>query len=73
MEEDVIIVKGAIKTVLPKGEFKVILDNTEHTLHCRPSGKMRKNYIKMVEGDRVMVRVSKYDIDKGVIVYRGWK
>lgn len=73
MEEKVVVLKGIIKNVLPKGEFKVELVNNEHVVHCRPSGKMRTNYIKMIAGDKVMVRVSVYDINKGVIVYRGWK
>ncbi len=71
MEE--IILKGKVEAVLPKGEFRVKLEEVENTVHCRPSGKMRKNYIKMTEGDKVMVRVTPYDISKGVIVFRGWK
>lgn len=71
MEE--VILKGIVEAVLPKGEFRVKLVDSDNKLHCRPSGKMRKNYIKMTEGDKVMVRVTPYDIKKGVIVYRGWK
>ncbi len=71
MEE--IIIKGTVDAVLPKGEFRVKLIETGTNVHCRPSGKIRKNYIKMTTGDRVMVKVTPYDITKGVIVYRGWK
>lgn len=71
MEE--VIVKGIVETVLPKGEFKVKVLENNHFLHCRPSGKIRKNYIKIFTGDKVMVRVTSYDVTKGVIVYRGWK
>ncbi len=71
MEE--IVIKGIVEAVLPKGEFRVKLEETGTTVHCRPSGKMRKNYIKMTEGDKVMVKVTPYDITKGLIVYRGWK
>ncbi len=71
MEE--IVLKGTIESVLPKGEFKVKLVDNGVILHSRPSGKMRTNYIKMVSGDKVMVRVTPYDLSKGVIVYRGWR
>ena len=65
--------RGNIKAVLPRGEFKVTLEEKpEVTVHCRPSGKMRKFYIKMVEGDKVMVRMTPYDLSKGVITFRGW-
>ncbi|BDV03572.1 MAG: translation initiation factor IF-1 [Candidatus Hepatoplasma scabrum] len=70
MEE--FIVKGYIDAILPKGEFRVRLDENNHLVHCRPSGKIRTNYIKMVNGDKVMVRITPYDLSKGVIVYRGW-
>jgi len=63
--------KGKVDGVLPKGEFRVKIEENGHLVHCRPSGKIRKNYIKMVEGDKVVVRMSPYDLDKGVIVYRG--
>ncbi len=66
--------KGSVSAVLPRGEFKVRLaDKPEIIVHCRPSGKMRKYYIKMVEGDKVMVRMTPYDLGKGVITFRGWK
>lgn len=65
--------RGSVAAVLPRGEFKVKLeDKPEVIVHCRPSGKMRKYYIKMVEGDKVMVRMTPYDLEKGVIIFRGW-
>ena len=66
-------VKGYIDAVLPRGEFKVRLDEKDVVVHCRPSGKIRKYYIKMVTGDKVMVRMTPYDLTKGVIILRGWK
>ena len=66
-------VKGKVEAVLPRGEFKVKLEGKEVIVHCRPSGKMRKFYIKMVVGDKVMVRMTPYDLTKGVITFRGWK
>lgn len=72
---DFTIMRGKIDRVLPKGEFKVKLETKvgEHYVQCRPSGKMRTHYIKMIEGDKVMVKMTPYDLTKGVIVYRGWK
>lgn len=69
MEE--FILKGKVTRVLPKGEFKVALEENGVEVHCRPSGKMRKYYIKMVEGDQVLVRMTPYDLTKGVITQRG--
>lgn len=70
MEE--FVVKGIVEAVLPRGEFKVKLEGKDAVVHCRPSGKIRKFYIKMVVGDKVMVRMTPYDLTKGVIVHRGW-
>ncbi len=66
-------VKGNVTAVLPRGEFKVKLVDNDVVVHCRPSGKMRKFYIKMVEGDQVLVRMTPYDLTKGVITQRGWE
>ena len=69
MSENMIIT-GRITQVIPGGGFKVELEN-KHILHCHVSGKVRKNYIKLVMGDLVTVEVSPYDLTKGRIVYRG--
>lgn len=69
MSENMIIT-GHIVQVIPGGDFKVELENG-HTLHCHVSGKVRKNYIKLLMGDLVTVEVSPYDLTKGRIVYRG--
>lgn len=65
-----LIITGTIVQVIPGGDFKVKLEN-DHVLHCHVSGKVRKNYIKLVMGDLVTVEVSPYDLTKGRIVYRG--
>ncbi len=65
-----LIITGKIVQVIPGGDFKVELENS-HILHCHVSGKVRKNYIKLVMGDLVTVEVSPYDLSKGRIVYRG--
>ena len=53
-----------------KGAFRVQLDNTEHIVLCRLSGKLRKHYIKVIPGDRVSIEVTPFDLGKGRIVYR---
>ncbi len=65
-----IFMYGSIVQVIPGGDFKVELENG-HVLHCHVSGKVRKNYIKLVMGDIVTVEISPYDLTKGRIVYRG--
>ncbi len=65
-----IFMYGKIVQVIPGGDFKVELENS-HVLHCHVSGKVRKNYIKLVMGDLVTVEISAYDLTKGRIVYRG--
>lgn len=75
MKEKEIIMQGIVDKVLPKGEFKIkiVTETGEYFIQCRPSGKMRTNYIKMIEGDKVMVKLTSYDLTKGLIIYRGWK
>lgn len=70
MSEENLIILGNIIQVIPGGDFRVKLENG-HDLHCHVSGKVRKNYIKLVLGDLVTVEVSPYDLTKGRIVYRG--
>ena len=69
-EKENLIITGKITQVIPGGDFKVELENG-YTIHCHVSGKVRKNYIKLVMGDLVTVEVSPYDLTKGRIVYRG--
>ena len=67
-----LVTLGNIVQVIPGGDFKVKLDNG-HVLHCHVSGKVRKNYIKLVMGDLVTVEISPYDLSKARIIYRGKK
>ncbi len=52
------------------GLFRVRVDNTEQYIICQPSGKIRKNKIVIVPGDRVTVEVSPYDLTRGRISRR---
>ena len=68
-EEEAIEFEGVITETLPGGKFKVMLDN-EHEILAHISGKIRKNRVRVLLGDRVKVEVSPYDITKGRIVHR---
>ncbi|MCH9665396.1 MAG: translation initiation factor IF-1 [Gammaproteobacteria bacterium] len=60
---------GKVVDKMPNAMFKIKLKN-ERELIATLSGKMRKNYIRILPGDEVTVEVSPYDISKGRIVYR---
>jgi translation initiation factor IF-1 len=62
-------VDGVIEEALPNATFKVKLDNG-HSILAQISGKMRMHYIKILQGDRVTVELSPYDLTKGRITYR---
>ncbi len=68
-KEDVIEMEGVVSESLPSTMFRVQLDNG-HAVLCHISGKMRKNYIRILEGDRVRVEMTPYDLSKGRIVFR---
>jgi len=62
-------VEGKVTTVLPNTMFRVELANG-HQVLAHISGKMRKYYIKIVPGDRVLVELSPYDLNRGRVTYR---
>ena len=62
-------VRGEVMESLPNSTFRVKLDN-EHVVLCHISGRIRKHYIRILTGDRVIVEFSPYDLTKGRIVYR---
>ena len=68
-EKDLLEFEGQITEVLPNQMFRVMLDN-EHTITAYTGGKMRQFRIRMIQGDRVTVEMSPYDLDKGRIIYR---
>jgi len=67
--EDKLLVEGVVRETLPNTMFRVKLDIGGETL-AHISGKMRVNYIKILQGDRVKVEITKYDPSRGRIVYR---
>jgi translation initiation factor IF-1 len=68
-KEDVIEVDGIVIDCLPGTTFKIKLENG-HEILGHISGRLRKNYIKIVEGDKVKVEMSPYDLTKGRITWR---
>ena len=68
-KEDVIEVEGTVVEALPNTNFKVELENG-HQILAHISGKLRKNYIKILPGDKVKVELSPYDLSKGRITWR---
>ena len=70
MKDDVITVEGEVVENLPNTLFKVKLLNSEKVILCYLSGKMRKNYIKILPGDKVKIELTHYDLNRGRIIYR---
>ena len=62
--------EGRVVDTLPNTTFRVQLTNG-HTVSAHISGKMRKNYIRILTGDAVTVELTPYDLTKGRIIYRG--
>lgn len=68
--KDLFELEGEIIDVLPNQMFKVKLDHNEHIVTAYTGGKMRQFRIRLVQGDRVRVEMTPYDLDKGRIVFR---
>lgn len=69
MKKDVIEVEGKIIETMPNAMFRVELDTGQIVL-AHVSGKIRKNFIRVLLGDKVKVELSPYDLTKGRITYR---
>lgn len=67
--EDAITLEAVVKEALPNATFRVELENG-HEVLARVSGKMRKFFIRILPGDKVLVELSPYDLTKGRIVFR---
>jgi translation initiation factor IF-1 len=68
-KEDLIQVEGTVLKVLPATMYRVELENG-HEILAHISGKMRKHFIRITNGDKVTVEMSPYDLSKGRITYR---
>ena len=69
MAKEAIEMQGTVTEVLPDTNFRVQLENG-HEVLAYISGRMLKNYIRILEGDRVTVELSPYDLRRGRITYR---
>ena len=68
-KEELLQFEGLVNEILPDGRYRVQLDNG-HLLVAYTAGRMRKNRIKTLAGDRVTVEVSPYDLEKGRLIFR---
>jgi len=68
-KEDLIEFSGIVSELLPNAMFRVKLEN-DHEVLAQVSGKMRKNRIRVLAGDRVNVEMTPYDLSKGRIIFR---
>ncbi len=69
MAKEAIEIEGVVSEVLPNTTFRVELENG-HEVLAYLSGKMRKHYIRVLEGDRVKCELSPYDLSRGRVTYR---
>ena len=69
-EENILTFSGVVTELLKNAMFKVTLENG-HEVIAHASGKLRKNRIRVLQGDKVTVDVSAYDLKKGRITFRG--
>ena len=67
--EEAMEFEGLVTELLPEGRFRVELEN-KHSILAYTAGRMRKNRIRTLVGDRVTVEMTPYDLTKGRIIYR---
>ena len=68
-KEELLEMNGVVMEVLPDARYRVTLDNG-HDLVAYSAGKMRKNHIRIIAGDKVSLELSPYDLSKGRITFR---
>ena len=68
-KQDILEFKGQVIDLLPNAMFRVKLEN-DHIITAHTSGKLRKNRIRILQGDKVTIEVSPYDLTKGRIIFR---
>jgi len=69
-KEEAIEVAATVLETLPNAMFKVAVEGNKHEVLAHISGKMRKNFIRILPGDRVLLELSPYDLGRGRITYR---
>ena len=68
-KEEILEYEGKVLELLPQASFKILLDNG-HEVKAVISGKLRKNRIRILTGDRVRVAISPYDLQRGRVIFR---
>ena len=68
-KQDFLEFKGKVTELLPNTMFRVTLEN-KHEILAHIAGKLKKNRIRILTGDNVLVQVTPYDLTKGRIIYR---
>ena len=69
-KQDLLSFKGKVLDLLPNAMFRVQLENS-HIVTAHAAGKLRKNRIRVLQGDNVTVEMTPYDLTKGRITFRG--
>lgn len=69
-KEEIFIIEGKVIQALANTQFRVLLDNDQEIV-AYAAGKMRKNFIRILPGDKVSIEISPYDTTKGRIIFRG--
>ncbi len=69
-KQDLLEFKGKVTEILKNAQFRVLLENG-HVVTAHTAGKLRKNRIRVLQGDNVTVEISPYDLSKGRIIFRG--
>ena len=68
-KEEILEYEGKVLELLPQASFKILLDNG-HEVKAVISGKLRKNRIRILTGDRVRIAISPYDLSRGRVIFR---
>ena len=69
VKQDLLEFKGKVTELLPNAMFRVKLEN-DHEVLAHTAGKLRKNRIRILTGDNVLIEVTPYDLTKGRIIFR---
>ncbi len=69
-DKNVVEARGIVIETLPNASFLVELEQNRHRMFAHPSGRMRRNNIRILPGDKILLEISPYDINRGRIIYR---
>ena len=69
-KQDLLEFKGKVTEILKNAQFRVLLENG-HVVTAHTAGRLRKNRIRVLQGDNVTVEMTPYDLTKGRIIFRG--